>query len=330
MDSEIKEEIPVHEEFILCCGVETQVLKCGPWTDLFNDQSANRPKLLIFVITGNPGFSAAYVPFVKALYSSVNKHFPVWVISHAGHALAPKDKKILTTSDDPNAQEVKDIYGLCGQVEHKLAFLRTHVPKEMKLVLIGHSIGCYISLQILKLAPELPIIRSLLLFPTIERISESPNGRIATPLFCRFRYALYVSAYLLLKPWPEKIKSLMIRKYLQMMNLQTEFSLLNLLEPFCLVNAAYLASQEMMEVVKRDNETIKEHLSKLTFYYGTVDAWCPKEYYEDMKKDFPEGDIRLSCHKPPSQPFFWPSVAQTQAEPPSGKVLFVSISEKLP
>ncbi|XP_070429301.1 lipid droplet-associated hydrolase isoform X2 [Equus przewalskii] len=248
MDSEIKEEIPVHEEFILCCGVETQVLKCGPWTDLFNDQSANRPKLLIFVIT------------------------------------------------DPNAQEVKDIYGLCGQVEHKLAFLRTHVPKEMKLVLIGHSIGCYISLQILKLAPELPIIRSLLLFPTIERMSESPNGRIATPLFCRFRYALYVSAYLLLKPWPEKIKSLMIRKYLQMMNLQTEFSLLNMLEPFCLVNAAYLASQEMMDVVKRDNETIKEHLSKLTFYYGTVDAWCPKEYYEDMKKDFPEGDIRL-CEK---------------------------------
>uniref|UniRef100_A0A9L0S597 Lipid droplet-associated hydrolase n=1 Tax=Equus caballus TaxID=9796 RepID=A0A9L0S597_HORSE len=307
MDSEIKEEIPVHEEFILCCGVETQVLKCGPWTDLFNDQSANRPKLLIFVITGNPGFSAAYVPFVKALYSSVNKRFPVWVISHAGHALAPKDKKILTTSDgmssltsaflyNPNAQEVEDIYGLCGQVEHKLAFLRTHVPKEMKLVLIGHSIGCYISLQILKLAPELPIIRSLLLFPTIERMSESPNGRIATPLFCRFRYALYVSAYLLLKPWPEKIKSLMIRKYLQMMNLQTEFSLLNMLEPFCLVNAAYLASQEMMDVVKRDNETIKEHLSKLTFYYGTVDAWCPKEYYEDMKKDFPEGDIRL-CEK---------------------------------
>lgn len=236
------------------------------------------------------------MPFVKALYSSVNKRFPVWVISHAGHALAPKDKKILTTSDDPNAQEVKDIYGLCGQVEHKLAFLRTHVPKEMKLVLIGHSIGCYISLQILKLAPELPIIRSLLLFPTIERMSESPNGRIATPLFCRFRYALYVSAYLLLKPWPEKIKSLMIRKYLQMMNLQTEFSLLNMLEPFCLVNAAYLASQEMMDVVKRDNETIKEHLSKLTFYYGTVDAWCPKEYYEDMKKDFPEGDIRL-CEK---------------------------------
>lgn len=52
MDSEVKEEVPVHEEFILCCGVETQVLKCGPWTDLLKAPSASRPKLLIFVITG--------------------------------------------------------------------------------------------------------------------------------------------------------------------------------------------------------------------------------------------------------------------------------------
>lgn len=35
---------------------------------------------------------------------------------------------------------------------------------------------------------------------------------------------------------------------------------------------------------------------QLTFYYGTIDRWCPKEFYEDIKKDFPEGDIRL-CEK---------------------------------
>ncbi|XP_008571555.1 PREDICTED: UPF0554 protein C2orf43 homolog isoform X2 [Galeopterus variegatus] len=264
MDSEIKEEIPVHEEFILCGGVETQVLKCGPWTDLFNDQSVNRPKLLIFIIPGNPGISVFYVPFLKALYSLTNRRFPVWIISHAGHALAPKDKKILTTLADPNAQEIKDIYGLCGQIEHKLAFLRTHVPKEMKLVLIGHSIGCYISLQMLKRTPELPVIRSFLLFPTIERMSESPNGRIATPLLCWFRYAVYAISYLLFKPCPEKIKSLFIRMGLQAMNLECEFSLMNVFEPFCQANAVYLGGQEMMEVVKRDDETIKEHLSKKT------------------------------------------------------------------
>lgn len=296
MDSEIKEEIPVHEEFILCCGVETQVLKCGPWTDLFNDQTANRPKLLIFIITGNPGFCAFYVPFVKALYSSINRRFPVWVISHAGHALAPKDKKILAASDDTNAQEIKDVYGLRGQVEHKLAFLRTHVPKDMKLVLIGHSVGCYISLQILKQAPELPIIRSILLFPTIERMAETPNGRIMFPFLYRLRYIFYAFGYLLLKPCPETVKSWLIRMALQRMNFQCEFSLLNVLEPFCLVNSAYLGGQELMEMVKRDDEVIEEHLSKLIFYYGTGDPWCPEEYYQDIKNRFPEGDIRL-CEK---------------------------------
>lgn len=54
-----------------------------------------RPVLLF---SGNPGFSTFYVPFAKALYSSVNRRFPVWIISHAGHVLAPKDKKILAAS----------------------------------------------------------------------------------------------------------------------------------------------------------------------------------------------------------------------------------------
>lgn len=35
---------------------------------------------------------------------------------------------------------------------------------------------------------------------------------------------------------------------------------------------------------------------QLTFYYGAADAWCPVQYYEEMKTEFPEGDIRL-CEK---------------------------------
>ncbi|XP_004839126.2 lipid droplet-associated hydrolase isoform X2 [Heterocephalus glaber] len=248
MDSKIEEEIIVHEEFLQCGGVETQVVKCGPWTDLVNDQNVNRPKMLIFIIT------------------------------------------------DPNAQEIKDIYGLRGQIEHKIAFLRSQVPKDVKLILIGHSVGSYMVLQILKHAPELPVIHTFLLFPTIERMAESPTGRIATPLLCWFRYALYVTDYLLLTPCPDIVKSWLINIVLRVINLKTELTLMNVIQPFCLANAAYLGAQEMMTIVKRDDDIIKEHLSKLTFYYGTSDSWCPTKYYEDIKKDFPEGDIRL-CEK---------------------------------
>ncbi|XP_013378108.1 PREDICTED: lipid droplet-associated hydrolase isoform X2 [Chinchilla lanigera] len=248
MVSKIEEEISVREEFVLCGKVETQVIKCGPWTDLINDQNVNRPKALIFVIP------------------------------------------------DPNAQEIKDTYGLRGQIEHKIAFLRTHVPKDMKLIFIGHSLGCYIILQILKHAPELPVIHSFLLFPTIERIAETPNGRIVTPLVSWFRYAFYAITYSVLKPCPDIVKSWLISIVFQVINLKTEFPLTNVFQPFCLVNIVYLAAQEMRNIMKRDDEIIKEHLSKMTFYYGTIDRWCPTQYYEDIKKDFPEGDIRL-CQK---------------------------------
>ncbi|XP_012369337.1 lipid droplet-associated hydrolase [Octodon degus] len=115
MDSKVEEEVPVHEEFVQCGGVETLVIKCGHWTDLSNDQGVNRPETLLLIIPG--------------------------------------ERKLL----DPNAQEIKDIYGLHGQVQHKIAFLRTQVPKDMKLILIGHSVASYMILQILKYAPELPV-----------------------------------------------------------------------------------------------------------------------------------------------------------------------------
>ncbi|KAL1783411.1 lipid droplet-associated hydrolase [Sigmodon hispidus] len=292
----VQEEIPVHEEFFLCGGVETQIIKCGPWTNLFDEQNVTRPKLLIFIIPGNPGFSFFYLPFAKTLYSLTKGCFPVWMISYAGFALLPKDKKILTAPEESNAQEIKDIYGLNGQIEHKIAFLRAHVPKDVKLILIGHSIGSYVSLRVMKQAPELPVIHTFLLFPTIERMSETPNGRIATPLLCWFRYALYATSYLVLKPCPDIIKSFLIRKALEKMGFTIELPVENHFHPFCLANAAYLGGQEMIHVVKRDDQIIKELLPKLTFYYGRTDGWCPVKYYEDMKKDFPEGDIRL-CEK---------------------------------
>lgn len=34
-------------------------------------------------------------------------------------------------------------------------------------------------------------------------------------------------------------------------------------------------------------------LCQLIFYYGATDHWCPVQYYHDISRDFPGGDIRL-------------------------------------
>lgn len=56
-----------------------------------------------------------------------------------------------------SSAEDGDVFGLDGQVEHKLAFIRTHVPRETSLVLVGHSIGCYIILEMMKRSPDLKV-----------------------------------------------------------------------------------------------------------------------------------------------------------------------------
>lgn len=58
---------------------------------------------------------------------------------------------------DASVTEKEDVFGLDGQIEHKLAFLRKHVPRGTNLLLIGHSIGCYIILEMMKRDPELKV-----------------------------------------------------------------------------------------------------------------------------------------------------------------------------
>ncbi|XP_066467802.1 lipid droplet-associated hydrolase [Tiliqua scincoides] len=292
MKAASEQQVPLCEEFIYICGAATQVLKCGPWKDLWKSESV--PKLLFLVIPGNPGMAGYYQTFIQALYCGLNRQYPVWVISHAGHCKVPHGMEMLEETDTNEL----DVFGLRGQMEHKLNFLRKNVPKDMKLVLIGHSIGCYIALEMMKKAPELEILRCVMLFPTIERMAQSPQGKIMTPLLCQLRYILYMPIYLVTL-LPERVKDPLVRYVLRGLKIHDESSIMtsvDLVNMGCVANAMYMASQEMRKVVERDGTTIKQHLKKLTFYYGAADAWCPVQYYEEMKAEFPDGDIRL-CEK---------------------------------
>jgi hypothetical protein len=64
-------------------------------------------------------------------------------------------------------------YTLEGQIQHKVTFIRDHVPEDVTLILIGHSIGCYIILSIMpEITPTFSVLRCFMLFPTIERMAE--------------------------------------------------------------------------------------------------------------------------------------------------------------
>jgi len=73
-----------------------------------------------------------------------------------------------------------NLYTLKGQVEHKLRFIEEYIPDNCDLYLVGHSIGSKIISELLKdsvMANRVCVKRSVFLFPTLQKMRETPNGR---------------------------------------------------------------------------------------------------------------------------------------------------------
>jgi len=115
---------------------------------------------------------------------------------------------------------------LPGQIYHKLAFIRDHIPPpprthpHLQLILIGHSIGCYMILSLLR--SRVRVHRAALLFPTVERMAESPSGRVITPLLkYGARWLLPLVSYPIHYLVPDVVKRFIINKVCSLIYLPT-------------------------------------------------------------------------------------------------------------
>lgn len=99
----------------------------------------------------------------------------------------------LVFNPDASSAAEGDVFGLSGQIEHKLAILRKHVPRETSLVLVGHSIGCYIILELMKRDPELKVSHHL----TVSLFRETHSMFRGT---CAFYYREGSAEMCLLQP----------------------------------------------------------------------------------------------------------------------------------
>jgi len=76
----------------------------------------------------------------------------------------------------------EDVYSLTGQIRHKISFIKEFVPSCSRITFIGHSIGCKIIMDIMltfnREDPQIHIHKSYCLFPTIERMKQTPAGKL--------------------------------------------------------------------------------------------------------------------------------------------------------
>lgn len=127
--------------------------------------------------------------------------------------------------DERHFTESRNWQDVDGQAEHKLAYFADHLPPSCRrIILIGHSIGCYIILKMLTSGfssssvngrtTHREVLQSCLLFPTIERMAGSPQGRIATPLLRYFRWMVPILMYPLCFIIPDSVKRFIISWHL--------------------------------------------------------------------------------------------------------------------
>lgn len=148
-------------------------------------------RALIYFVCGNPGLIEFYTEFLGILRLLVNSRETDTVYDIYG-------RNLLGFSDDDHDHESgKGLWDLEGQIEgiyDDVAAKRIGLDEENGkpfdfVILMGHSVGSYISVEIFNRhlaspsrAPHLTLRHGFLLFPTLTHIARSPSGLRVTSL----------------------------------------------------------------------------------------------------------------------------------------------------
>nr|XP_012235242.1 PREDICTED: UPF0554 protein C2orf43 homolog [Linepithema humile] len=278
---------------ITCNQVQTEVMTEGRWIE--ESPLPHSSKHIVLVLPGNPGVPRFYGDFIKTLSLRLISDVPVWLIGHAGHVQPPKNLDIAMPSDE----KWTECYGLTAQVQHKVEFIKKYVPEDAHLHLIGHSIGAWMVLNLLKNNDVNKRIRKCyLLFPTIENMADTPNGRFFNNFILRIAPALIFLSWIFTTVFPSSLQALMIRIFGLFYGFQAKSvkAIKEMLNPKVLRRVIYLGRDEMKSVREVDHEIMSKHADKLWFYYGATDGWTPKKFYENMISKHPNLNAQLCQH----------------------------------
>ncbi|KAG4071816.1 hypothetical protein HA402_005977 [Bradysia odoriphaga] len=284
----------MQEAFVNINSIPTHIISWAPWIE-----ESFPKKEVVICITGNPGLPGFYTKFSKTIHEHIDPDIPVWVIGHAGHDEPPET----SLRRVPPLRGNEDKYNLDAQIKHKLEFIETYVPDDVKIHLIGHSIGAWMIIEMLKREPAIrdKIQHSYLLFPTIERMAVSPNGFYFTKLFQRIWFLLRFIVIIFSK-FPVFFQVFLLSIYFWLASIPRQFlgtglkySRLTIME-----KVLFLANEEMKRVVELDSatlETLRNNHRILKFYYGASDGWTPLKYCHQLKEKIPELDLEIDTRK---------------------------------
>jgi hypothetical protein len=228
---------------------------------LTKESASSPPEHLIVIIPGNPGQPLFYADTAIALSSFV-RDARVVVLSHAGHcALAG----------------ARGYFDLAAQRQHALAGVRAAVrdaPKGVSLTLIGHSIGGWIVIDLLR-EREFSGARALLWMPTLAHIGASRNGQRLGPLLFYGRTVTgAVAAALSACPlWLQRLAALAYLPRGTASASTAVDAVLAIVSRSVAVNALYMAADELARLREPDALHCARVGARASAIFARGDAW---------------------------------------------------------
>ncbi|KAL4737884.1 hypothetical protein BDV11DRAFT_146461 [Aspergillus similis] len=293
--------------------------------------------ITIYFITGNPGLISYYHVFLSLLSKNIASsqlagHYKVHIV---GHSLAGFELETGAVQNEDGRQ----IYDLEEQIcfvqrrlrgnmrrlcadptvsthHHDLdpAATDTGIPRP-KVILIGHSVGTYIAMEILRrhrerqntpsddgdVEVDFEIAGGIMLFPTVLDIAKSPSGRKLTFLLRIIpQLALMVSlfAWVLTTVLPDSLLRSLVRCVMRSppedaVDATTRF----LKSRWGVREALHMAADEMRTITSdkwtddvwgvsrptySEVQLVSKPLTRLLFYFGRNDHWVAEKTREEI------------------------------------------------
>uniref|UniRef100_A0A0K0EQ17 Lipid droplet-associated hydrolase n=1 Tax=Strongyloides stercoralis TaxID=6248 RepID=A0A0K0EQ17_STRER len=273
------------KKWIKVSGYWTRISIISQQNIVFSNDKLKLPKetKVIFMIPGNPGNDGYYKAFGTHLLEKlkINKPKNDYIflsISHVNH--------VYMKGDNENKENV---YKLQFQVDHKYHFVNDFLGKENEIIMMGHSIGSFMMLKIFLKLKELGyenINLAFGLFPTIERMSCTPNGQ---KLYSILKFLDNNPHFTKCITFWFDIMPVFVKKFLVNCNLGFNNSI-----PLCITestvelfnttvirNIIHMSRDELDNVLEY-NFDLKRYSSNIYLYYGLKDGWVPINYGSDM------------------------------------------------
>ncbi|WOG98267.1 hypothetical protein DCAR_0417608 [Daucus carota subsp. sativus] len=243
---------------------------------------AKNPTLHVLFIPGNPGVISFYTDFLESLYELLG-------------GTASITGKRLTIAQTKRNLERGRLYSLEEQIEHKLDFIKQELNNiEVPIVLIAHSIGCYISIELLRRSSA-KVIYCIELYPFLEINKRSSQQSVirkvaASPFLC----ATLSSIVALLGLLPANVTRYLVRNSVGKSWSSTAVDALcdNLLQYNVMQNVFFMARTEFIKLLEPpDWAFLRDKRNQIAFLFGDDDHWGPLEMSEEIAKQVPNAHL---------------------------------------